>query len=349
MITPCALMVSVIVPVYNIHNYIARCIKSICRQSLKEIEIILINDGSTDDSLTIINKLKKQDERIQVICQKNQGLSAARNIGIEKALGKYILFVDGDDYLEDSHTLELLVEIAENNEIEIVLFPYKKIYLNNSQKTLLPIKSDGMIRDVKSEVLRKLIGPTAKEMSELEKVERLNTAWGKLYRRDCIGKVRFVDTKQVGVEDGLFNIEIFSKINRAWYDKDIYYCYEKENNASLLHRYDFNYYQARKKAYRRIHSFLVKSNLNDWVIFLENHRVAEIPGILSKMCQSNLSLHEKIEEAKKILNDEDYRNALNKLDIDAIQGVWKYFYLLCRRRKVFTLICLGEVYIWMKR
>ena len=113
--------VSVIIPVYNAEPYLEECLESICNQTLKSIEIICVNDGSTDKSLNVLNKFANQDSRIRIINQENRGQSQARNVGIRQAQGKYIYFLDSDDYLS-VEALETLVNTMEAGDLEILLF-----------------------------------------------------------------------------------------------------------------------------------------------------------------------------------------------------------------------------------
>ena len=112
-------LVSIIVPVYNIEKYVKRCIESILNQTYKLIEIILVDDGSTDNSGKICDKFALQDDRIRVLHQTNQGQSVARNNGIELAKGEFLCFVDGDDYVEDSF-IQYFVELQNKSKAEIV-------------------------------------------------------------------------------------------------------------------------------------------------------------------------------------------------------------------------------------
>ena len=112
--------VSIIVPVYNAEKTIERCVRSIQNQTYKNIEIILVNDGSTDDSLSLCYELQKQSDNILVIDKENSGVSDARNIGIEKSSGDYIQFVDSDDYIENNMS-ERLVELLETNQSDTVI------------------------------------------------------------------------------------------------------------------------------------------------------------------------------------------------------------------------------------
>lgn len=107
---------SFVVPVYNTSKYLKRCIDSLINQSYENFEIILVNDGSTDNSLDILKEYKKKDKRIKIINQKNQGLSMARNNGVKKTTADYILFVDSDDYI-DLNTLEELEKVKTNPDL----------------------------------------------------------------------------------------------------------------------------------------------------------------------------------------------------------------------------------------
>ncbi len=117
----CIPKVSVIIPVYNTEKYVRQAVESIRRQTLKDIEIIIVNDGSTDGSMTILEELAAQDERVKLFSQENQGQSIARNFALQKVGGKYLYFMDSDDYLENE-ALELCFEKAESNNLDFVLF-----------------------------------------------------------------------------------------------------------------------------------------------------------------------------------------------------------------------------------
>ena len=112
--------ISVIVPVYNVEPYVKQCITSIISQTERNIEIIVVDDGSSDNSRAILTELAEQDKRIKVICQKNQGVSVARNKGLEVACGEWICFVDGDDMLP-SEALSKLLSVAECEKSDICI------------------------------------------------------------------------------------------------------------------------------------------------------------------------------------------------------------------------------------
>lgn len=114
---------SVVIPAYNVEKYIERSIKSVCNQTIKDIEVIVVNDGSTDKTKFIVEKLKKNDSRIILINKKNGGLSSARNAGIEIARGEFICHLDGDDWIEKS-AYEKMIDLAEKENLDIVVSDY---------------------------------------------------------------------------------------------------------------------------------------------------------------------------------------------------------------------------------
>jgi len=125
--------VSIIIPAYNIEKYIEKCIKSAINQTIKDIEIIVVNDGSTDGTLEIINKFSKIDNRIKIINKKNGGVSSARNIGFEISFGEYIQYIDGDDWIEQD-ACEILYDFAIKNDLDMVVSDFYYDDRNNLLK-----------------------------------------------------------------------------------------------------------------------------------------------------------------------------------------------------------------------
>ena len=119
-------LVSIILPVYNAQNHIARCLESICAQSWQNIEVIVLNDGSKDQSLPVCEAFRAKDERIVLVDKANSGVSDTRNLGLKLASGKYVQFVDSDDYIDPDFT-EHLVTAAEQNHADLVIAPYKMV------------------------------------------------------------------------------------------------------------------------------------------------------------------------------------------------------------------------------
>lgn len=177
-------IISVIVPVYNIEKYIESCIKSIVEQTYKNLEIILINDGSTDKSRSICDEWKKKDKRIKVIHQENQGLSAARNIGIKKAKGEYILFVDGDDIIANT-MIQFLLETMQEVRCDSAFCQYEIISEteNKIKDSILEFDSIKVV--------------TTKE-SQLRMLNHIDVSvvWNGLYKADLIKDLKFMVGKK---------------------------------------------------------------------------------------------------------------------------------------------------------
>ena len=133
--------VSVIVPVYNVEQYLSDCLESICRQTLKGIEIIVVNDGSTDNSLSIIKSFQQKYSNIKLINKKNGGLSSARNAGIDMAVGEYLFFVDSDDFI-DLDTLEKMYVKAKETHCPLIICGILQYWSDNKKKLYKKCISD---------------------------------------------------------------------------------------------------------------------------------------------------------------------------------------------------------------
>mgnify|MGYP000311386848 CR=1 FL=1 len=119
-------LVSIILPVYNAQSHLARCLSSICAQTYQNLEIIVLNDGSKDQSLPVCEEFRKKDSRIILVDKANSGVSDTRNLGLKLATGEYIQFVDSDDYIDPDYTGHL-VAAAEEHHADLVIAPYKMV------------------------------------------------------------------------------------------------------------------------------------------------------------------------------------------------------------------------------
>lgn len=176
--------ISIIVPIYNIENYIGKNIQSIINQTYTNIEILLVNDGSTDSSFKICQNYAKQDNRIILLDKPNGGLSDARNYGLEKATGEYILFVDGDDYIHHQ-MVELLYTCLQKSSADIAYCNYLSVYENDSitDAQFTPDILKSIITYSNSEVFSKLFKRNTNVI--------LTITWNKLYRKALFNEIRF--------------------------------------------------------------------------------------------------------------------------------------------------------------
>lgn len=213
--------VSVIIPIYNVEDYIHRCIDSVINQSYRNLEIILVDDGSPDKCGEIIDEYMKNDTRIISLHKENGGLSDARNYGIKHATGEYIFFLDSDDYISYL-TISKLIYEAEKRDADIVqaafyynyetYFLYDNRYFDEMDK---PIQLDNL------EAMRELIIN--------EKIK--NFAWGKLYKRELIENVEF--KKGIFFEDIFWAHNVFKEVKKyVIIHEPLYYYLQRENSIS---------------------------------------------------------------------------------------------------------------------
>ena len=331
--------VSIIVPVYNVENYIERCLNSLVNQTFKDIEIITINDGSTDKSLELLNKYAKEDIRISVIDLGDEGVSYCRNLGIEKANGKYIMFVDSDDWI-DSSMVEVMYKKAEENNLDLVMCSYIREFKDHSKEKIFNLPQEIIYKDneVKNELLRKLVGPIKEELSNPEMLDALGTVWGKLYRTDILkeNKIKFVDLKEIGsAEDTLFNIFTFNYLSKVMFLNKPMYHYWRDNPKSVTSQYNPKLKEQRKVFFKYISDFIKENNFGQ--VFKEalNNRICtSVLGLGLIECSKNnkISRINKIKNIKKIINEEYIRNAYKNLELKYFSIHWRIFYFFIKNK-----------------
>ena len=217
--------VSIIIPVYNIKKYLEKCVESACDQTYKNMEILLVDDGSTDGSSSICDELAKKDSRIIVVHKENGGLSSARNAGLEIATGKYIYFLDGDDTIENN-LIENAVKHMKKG-FDMVCFGYQKVYL------------DGVCREINFQV-------RAYEFnSEEERIDFIISiflnycigweAWNRMYLRANIEKynLRFFDNKKIFAEDIHFCLCYCAHVKKIKCISGCYYNYMQRKDSIM--------------------------------------------------------------------------------------------------------------------
>ena len=208
--------ISVIVPVYNTQKFLEKCLESIINQTFKDIEIICINDGSTDNSMSILNDYSEKDSRIKIINQKNAGLSCARNTGINNAKGEYIGFVDSDDWI-DLDFFEKLYNAAKNYDADIASAGIKRVR-SYKWKYHLKIKEE----EVTENTDRKFV---------LSDVHEKCYVWNKIYRLEKIKQFSLYFEAGIYFEDRCFTCEALSKLKRLVVVPDTYYNYWTNPNS----------------------------------------------------------------------------------------------------------------------
>ena len=249
--------VSVIIPVYNVEIFLEECLDSVVNQTLKDIEIICVNDGSTDNSLAILESFSESDDRIKIFSQENMGVAASRNRGIKLSQGEYIYFIDSEDYIE----LDMLEELYHNaifNDSNIVI---SKIALFNDQSYEIDLSFPGFD-------FEKILGDVNFNNFNFDyadvKKYVLNASFApcmKLFKREFIVENDFAFLENKAFEDILFHVRTFLNANRISFSPNCYYYYR--NPKSIRNTPKSGFYIDLFKVINMVKDYLVNENYYD--------------------------------------------------------------------------------------
>lgn len=228
---------SIIVPVYNVFGYLQQCITSVLGQTLEDYEIILVDDGSTDGSEVLCDKYVREfPEKIKCVHQSNKGLSAARNVGIEKARGDYLIFLDSDDYLHDQYFLETVY--PENALPDIVVFDWKEVPDGGERENGKAVRSLAGLK--KEYVDGKEYLRAALQENQLYGWH----VWKYLYKKQFWNKNSFLFEEGITYEDVALVYKVLLSAHNVFVKSDIIgYCYRTRRPGSIVYTPDLNTYQ----------------------------------------------------------------------------------------------------------
>lgn len=238
--------ISIIVPVYNVERYLSRCVKSIVSQTYSNLEIILVDDGSTDNSGKLCDGFK--DARIRVIHKKNEGLGKARNTGIKYATGKYIMFVDSDDYIDKTMVANLYNSLRENNA-DTCIGGFKRVFSNKIEEYRNKYSNQTFYgKEILTEVLVKMFGKNSRNDDHIEM-----SAWKVLFDSQIIRKynILFPSEREFISEDIIFDTEYFPKAHAVTMSDDIGYNY-CDNEGSLTTKYNSDRFYLQKVLFQEL-------------------------------------------------------------------------------------------------
>lgn len=287
--------VSIIVPVYNVEKYLRECVDSIIQQNYENWEIILVDDGSKDSSPAICDEYSSKDSRIITIHQENAGPSRARNHGLDKATGQFVMFVDSDDHI-NQNMISKMVETINSNQADLVICGYARFSDDSydprsySNEPLILMTNRGRLANFYTKPNTNMFGISI---------------WAKLYRNDIIqnNKIRF-NPEISYEEDCQFNIDYFEKINRIAVINDIFYMY-RQMTVSLSKGYKKDTFQFLVAGYNRrvqfVKDYSPKTSLNG----LHGILLMVVKSTILKIYHSDLSTVQKIKEYQKLLDFEE--------------------------------------------
>ena len=244
-------LVSVIVPVYNVEQYLDKCIDSIVHQSYKKLEIILIDDGSKDSSGQLCEKWKQMDNRIKVIHKQNEGLGFARNTGIDAAIGDYVLYIDSDDYI-DVNMIDILIKKSKETNSDTVYCGLTRVSADETETPVSLVYDNKLFtgREIITNILLEMVGSKPQDK---EDTNFFMSVWHAIYSMDIIRKhnIRFPSERQVMCEDIMYHINYLRYTERVSCIKDCLYYY-RVNPKSLSQIYDAKRFERQKVLSRAI-------------------------------------------------------------------------------------------------
>ena len=295
---------SIIIPVYNVEKYLPKCLGSILEQPFKDLEVICVNDGSTDDSLDVLQKIKKNDDRVVIIDKKNEGSGIARNIGLSTAQGEYVYFIDSDDWLEDD-VLAKIIAKADELQTDILVFGGLSYYNGKGQngaysKNKLPKKYFGKVVSAKN---------IKKDIFKFP-----STAWTKLYRRSFLIKneIKFQNIR-AGQDQLPFFHSMITADRIAILPENIY-CYQKNREGSVTS-------VKKKKSFSPIYVFYGIEEMLEKTGMMEEYRDIFVNKYFSKAT----SWLGKFEADQKNEYFNEYLKLLEHIKKTYSIGWWQHF------------------------
>lgn len=340
------MLISFVVPVYNAEKYLHQCIESLLRQTYKDIEVILVNDGSNDHSAEICDNFAKTDNRVCVFHKDNEGVHTARNLGISKAKGKYIMFVDADDWLELT-TAECVSKIIEQHEPDIVRFTYVREFQNKSIKKGNVFLKEGLsVGPSCKKIYRQTIGLVRDELCHIECFNFLATACTSAYSRKLLRmlEVKFEPRDPIGsFEDGLFNLKLAPNVQSFYYIDEAFYHYRKTNIESCTAGYRRNYLQKQTYLFEQLYEIALSENDPDIMQAFFNRVNFSYVELCLNAIKSGESRKEQCKEIKQILCNPIHIQAREKLRLHDFPLKWRIFFFLIKHRMILPIFGMTKM------
>lgn len=343
-------LISVIVPVYNVENYMRQCVDSLLNQTVSNIEIILVDDGATDTSPKICDEYAKKYSRVKVIHKLNGGLGSARNAGMNGARGKYIGFVDSDDYVSVK-MYETLLDLAETNKADCAYCEFTRFWNDTVDATKQPKKSIKVYSD--KEILNSyLLDRVGCNPSEKDDCSYGASVWLGLFRNDVIqrSKVKFVSEREFIAEDMIFDIDFIPYCKKIVHTNEALYFY-RFNPNSLTTRYVPDRFERNVVLCNEMNSRLDKTYNSDIYkirldrYFLKITRIALIEEIAHlnengwKSARANIN---------RIANNQELNQILKTYPLASLPKAQKIFFCALKQKLYLLVAVLIKINMILK-
>ena len=323
--------ISIIIPAYNAERFLGKSLDSILAQTYRELEVIVVNDASTDGTAAVIDYYASRDRRVRAVHKTaNEGVSYARNDGLDLATGEYLLFVDSDDWIEPE-TCQRALDALQMHGADLVLWSYVREVGETSRPKRI-FSGDQIFGEtlVREKLYRRMVGCYGEELAQPENADALCTIWGKLYRRELIEQnhIRFPDIRKTGTyEDGLFNMEVMAHVKKAVFLDAYFYHYRRSQDHSLSTVYKADLPRKWKYMFHLIGSHIQQNEMGeDFSQALSNRIALSTISLGINETENRAGPRAVIRGLRSILRDEEYRSAIRKLDLSPMPIHWKAYF-----------------------
>lgn len=324
--------ISIVVPVYNVEQYIKKCLESLVRQTFKDIEIIIIDDGSPDESYKIYEQYADRDDRIKIIKKKNEGVSEARNTGIQNASGDFLMFVDSDDWMEPDGCEILYNEYLKNKADLVVADAHTvtngKKYINRIFLRDFVTDSRDFIRQYQAACIGYGYNPMPADKTN---VSGLGSPWNKLYSRKIIvdNNLKYDPYVKGIYDDNLFTLYYLSAIHKVSYVAKPIYNY-RIVTQSLTQSFKANSLEISSRIFEKIQEFIKKQEEpqffeKPFYMYVIRRLSAEL-SVYYFCRQNGKKFSEQKKELKTMLEKEPYATALKNVEADKLMFAHKLTY-----------------------
>lgn len=327
--------ISVIIPAYNAEHFLSKTLDSVLAQTHLDLEVIVVNDASSDGTAVLLDRYAALDHRIRVVHKtKNEHVSCARNDALDLSTGDYLLFVDSDDWIEPE-TCERALSTMEMYDADLVMWSYiREVGEDSRPKRIFDGDQIFDADAVRKKLYRRMVGAYGEELAQPENADALCTIWGKLYRRKLIEQhsIRFPDIRKTGTyEDGLFNLEVMAHVKRAVFLDEYFYHYRRSLDSSLTTVYKADLPQKWKYMFGLIYSHIQRNGLGDeFSQALDNRIALSLIPLGINEAENQAGARAVVRGLKSILQDREYHSAIHKLDLSPMPIHWKGYFLCAR-------------------
>lgn len=322
-------------PVYNNPIYIQKAVQSVTNQNYKKWELIIINDGSTDETSEICNQLALQDKRITVFHEKNKGPSSARNLGIKHSTGEYCLFIDSDDYLE-LNALDVLRKVLKKDKVDLILFGYNDIEISDEKSKANNVKITPYKRYFNNEQFKK-------DYNFYDLKYYTHPIWNKAYRKEIIEKYDIkYPTDVYNSGDFIFNLQVFERANNVCSIDEALYNYVNHKSGSITTSFKIDKIDSYEKIYIKAHRLLNEWNYSG-INNLNNEYINNISSFINSLYLDDCPLTEKEKEklADNIVNRKSVINCLKEIKSVGMRN--KIVVNLINGKKANLLLLTGKI------